>query len=344
MADSSVNGKSYIQLYQQYQQYIAEGKSKDNSKGAAKVWNAMTSLPEYEIIQNLQTRLVELDRQIDELTPYLSLTDEEKQAFMDKAIADIEPWYQEKVGQINQSVQEGKVRTAEDTLLMMREINQETDNLLAKYDLTTAETEEEFLDRISALTTNYGDDLQAKRLDWTQRLENVKLNQIQQGIFSSGIGKKERALQEQMKENEFGSLQNKYQQQQTELERNKKYDLEQVQLARQSAEQNRIRQIGAPADAEALANSARNTIGGDVGSYADVMAQRNERGITPMYSGQDVALRNLEEDKGTRVLSRAGEYQSDELAAREAEYGASIDKILAEQAKKQKQLQSYGVY
>ena len=113
MADSSVKGKSYAQLYQQYEQFKAEGLNSGNSQGAAKVLKALQSMPEHEIIKQLSEQLIALDRQIEEVTPQLELTEDEINAFMEKAIADIEPWYQQKVGDIEKSREEGRIQTAE---------------------------------------------------------------------------------------------------------------------------------------------------------------------------------------------------------------------------------------
>ena len=338
---------SYAELYRKYEAMKAEGKNTGNSKSAAKLLKAIQAKPEHQIIKTLTKQLIEMDKQIQELTPHLALTDEEKDAFFESAIAQIEPWYQEKVARIEESAAEGKIQTAEDTLLMMRDVEEESTNLLARWDLTRAETEEEFIDNISELTSRVGDDLTEKRLQWGQRLENVKLGQIQKGIFSSGIGAKKRAVEEQLKETELGSIERRGEEERISLERGQKYNLQQIQLSRQAAEQDRIRRIGTPEAAGELAGQARETLGlgagEQLGGQAQIESSRVQRGISPIYAGGAQQLRDLEEDRGTRVLSRRGELIAGEEAIRKETWGAQLDKINAEQAKKARQLKSYGI-
>ena len=340
---------SYAELYRKYEAMKAEGKNTGNSKSAAKLLKAIQAKPEHQIIKTLTKQLIEMDKQFQELTPHLALSDEEKDAFFESAIAQIEPWYQEKVGEIETGIAEGKVRTAEDTLLFIRNVEEESANLLAKWDLTKAETEEEFIDNISELTSRVGDDLTEKRLQWGQRLENVKLGQIQKGIFSSGIGAKKRAVEEQLKETELGSIERRGEEERISLERGQKYNLQQIQLSRQAAEQDRIRRIGTPEAAGELAGQARDTLGlgaGEaLGGRAQVMAGRAERDVPLLAPGSSRvrSLRDLEEDRGTRVLSRRGELIAGEEAIRKETWGAQLDKINAEQAKKARQLKSYGI-
>jgi len=336
---------SYIELYNRYEQMKREGKDSGNSKKAAKTLKQLQSSPEHEIVKTLMRSLTTLDRQINKLTPHLALTEDEINAYMEKAIAEIEPWYQTKVAQIEKGVQEGKVRTAEDTLIAMRDVEQEISGLLQSYDLEQAQTEEEFVDRISSLTSRTGDDLEKKKFEWGQRIENVKLGQIQKGIFSSGIGAKARGIEEERRDLDVGAIERRSQEERTGLEREQKYDLERIKLARQSAEQERVRRIGTPVGAEETRGAARDTLGlglGEtLGSEEELLRQRGERGITPLRDA-GTRLSTLEEQRGERVLSRSGEYEKDELAIRDAEYTAQRKKILAEQAKKEKSLSSYG--
>src|SRR3989304_3115881 len=56
--------------------------------------------------------IIAIDKQLDELFK-IGLTDAEKEQFLQKAIAEIQPYYDKKTAEINQQLQEGKIRTAE---------------------------------------------------------------------------------------------------------------------------------------------------------------------------------------------------------------------------------------
>jgi len=300
----------------------------------------------YPLIKSIQNEMVALDRQIDELTPYLSLTDEEKQAFLDKALEEVTPYYERKKKEIEAGIKEGKVRTAEDILTEIRTVEEETKAVLQKYDLSTAETQEDFLNKLADVTTTKAETLEEKKLDYQMRLENLEANQIQTGILTSGIGKKKIMEQQQLKTLEEQEIERRAQTEITGLETTKKYNLEQVQLARKAAEDERIRRIGSPEEAEATKKQAFGTLGitGYEGlkSPEELARQRTERGISPITD--QTTLTDLESERIRAQQATGQELQADELARREAEYGAQIRKIEAERAKKAASLSSLRGY
>lgn len=292
------------------------------------------------IIEAISKEMVALDRQIDELSPYLSLTDEEKQAFLNKAIEQITPYYERKTAEVEAALKEGKVRTAEDILTNIRQIDEETKAELARFDLTQAETEEDFINRLSDITSTRDEEIAVKREDFRQRIETLKANQIQSGTLTSGIGAKKRAEQERLKQMEESIIQRKTEADITSLESAKKFTIDQVALARQAAEQQRIRKIGTPSEVASTQAEAMKTLGitdpTQLASPEELARKRAERGINPLYD--NTALPELQAEKQKAGIATAQELQADELARREQTYGLQRDKIMAERARKASQV------
>jgi len=323
-------------------QLEAQGKTLSSSKEFAKVYNLLENNPMYKLIQTLQGEIIGLDRQLDQLTS-LGLTDEEKEAFLQKAIQQVQPYYDRKSTEIQAQLDEGTLRTAEDQLLLIRGVEEETAQLLQQYDLSTAETEEEFADRLGALTAQTEDQIESKQYDWRQRMENVKFGQIQKGIFSSGIGKKKRTEYAEEEGRQIGAIQERASEQQTELERNKSYDIERIRLAREASQQRRIRQIGTPEETDRIKQEALDVTGGITRSAAGITERRQEAGL-PNTLQTKLAFTDLEEKRREAVESRKLELQEDELAIRDQTYDRQREKILAERARKASQLGTYGVF
>lgn len=294
----------------------------------------------YPIIEAISKEMVALDRQIDELTPYLSLTDEEKQAFLNKAIEQITPYYDRKTAELEASLKEGKVRTAEDILTNIKQIDEETKAELARYDLSTAQTEEDFLNKLADITTTKDEDIAVKREDYRQRLETMKANQIQSGVLTSGIGAKKRAEQERLKQMEEAIIARKAETDITAIDTAKTQTIEQYKLARKAAEEQRIRKIGTPSEVASTTQQALQTTGltslDQLKSPEELARQRAERGITPSYDRTQ--LTDLEAEKQKAGVATAQELQADELARREQTYGLQRDKIMAERARKAAQV------
>ena len=337
---------TYSELLAKYNKLKAEGKSESTSKSFAKIKKQLQADPTYQLVKTISNQVVELDRQIDELTPYLSLTDQEKQAFLDKAIEQITPYYERKQAEIEAGIKEGKVRTAEEILQNIRTTEEETKQEFAEFDLTQAKTEEDFLNKITNITATKDEDIAVKREDYRQRMENMKVQQIQSGTLTSGIGAKKRAEQENLKAMEEAQIQRQAEASTAATTTAKEYTIGQVQLARQAAEQQRIRKIGTPSEVASTQAAAMQTTGIEdmtqLKSPEELQRLRAERGIKPIYDQTE--LPELQADKQKAQYATQQELQADELARREATYGASITKIKAEQAKKASQLASLRGY
>ena len=292
------------------------------------------------IIEAISKEMVALDRQIDELTPYLSLTDQEKQAFLNKAIEQITPYYDRKTKELEASLKEGKVRTAEDILGNIKQIDEETKTELAKYDLSQAQTEEDFLNRLADITTSKDEDIAVKREDYRQRIETLKANQIQSGTLTSGIGAKKRADQERLKTMEESMIARKAETDTTAITAAKTQTIDQYALARKAAEEQRIRKIGTPSEVASTQAQAMQTVGiqdiNQLGSPEEIARRRAERGITP--SLDQTQLPELQGERQKAGVATAQELQADELARREQTYGLQRDKITAERARKAAQI------
>ena len=306
-------------------------------------WNSIggNSAP---LQQEITKQIVDLMRQHDELLGPLGLTDEETQMFLEKAIAEIQPYYDRKSAEIEAGIKEGKVQSAEKILLNIREVEEEVTSQLAYYDLRTAETEEDFLDRISDITATSEEDLGIKRNQWSQRLEDVKASQVQGGTLTSGIGGIERGKEETTRDLELSRIERKSEAESARVTTQKKYDVENIRLAREKAEQDRIRKIGDPGQTAATRAASRETLGlgegEELGSVAEVQRKRDERDITPL-TGRESLFTELEEKRRIAIESRKQELQAGELAPREVERGFQRDKILSEAARKRSELERF---
>ena len=298
------------------------------------------------IIEAISKEMVALDRQIDELTPYLSLTDEEKQAFLNKAIEQITPYYDRKTKELEASLKEGKVRTAEDILGNIKTIDEETKAELAKYDLSQAQTEEDFLNRLADITSTKNEDIAVKREDYRQRIETLKANQIQSGTLTSGIGAKKRAEQERLKSMEEAMIARKAETDTTAITAAKTQTIEQYQLARKAAEEQRVRKIGTPSEVASTQAQALQTAGltdiNQLKSPEELQRLRAERGITPSFD--QTQRPELQAERQKAGVATQQELQADELARREQSYGLQRDKITAERADKARRLSTLRGY
>jgi hypothetical protein len=288
------------------------------------------------IVEAITKEIVALDRQIDELTPYLSLTDEEKQAFLNKAIEQITPYYERKKAELEASLKEGKVRTAEDILTNIRTIDEETKTELAKFDLSQAQTEEDFINKLADITSSKDEDIAVRREDYRQRMENMKAEQIQSGTLTSGIGAKKRAEQERLKTMEEAMIARKAETDTTAITAAKTQTIDQYQLARKAAEEQRVRKIGTPSEVASTQAQAMQTAGltdiNQLKSPEELQRLRAERGITPSYD--QTQRPELQAERQKAGVATQQELQADELARREQTYGLQRDKIMAERAKK----------
>ncbi len=329
-------------------QEILKDLNNEKAKGSWKVKLHQAELekhPVYQLQKSISNAIVELEQKLDEVDTRLTLSDEERQAFLDKAIEQITPYYNTKKMEIEKGINEGKVQSAEDVLLTIRDVQENTNSLLAKFDIDQAETEEDFINNISEITSRKEDDLNIKRAEWKQRLEDAKLNQVKTGVFASGVGRKKIGELDTMKTLDETSLTNRAAEAETQATTKKKYDLERIVLARKAAEEERIRKIGTPDTVNTLQTNASTTLGlqpgQTIGSQAEIAQARADRNIT-IRNPED--LTSLEEERLKAIESRNQELQNNELAVREQREKSTREKILGDLAAKKNQLANSGAY
>jgi len=288
--------------------------------------------------------IIELEDKLQSI-PNVSLTTEEMDAFLQKAIEQVTPYYEKKKKEIEAGIREGKIRTAEDVLSEIRKVNEEVNLLLKKYDIEEAQTEEEFINTLADITATKEEDLALKRADWKQRIDQAKMGQVQAGILTSGIGKSRIKDLLERKALEESAIERRAATKEEKLRTAKKYDLQRITLARQAAEQERIRRIGTPEQVAKTTAAARATIGLKEGealpSEVEIERMRAERNITPRRPEE---LSRLEEERKRAIESRKQELQAEELAIRrerERRQRQQRENILAQLANKYSQLSSY---
>lgn len=334
---------SLTELQQQIDEQFAKGETLETSRKLQRLYQEREQNPVYQLQRSIVGIITELESKLDTIDNSLVLTDEERQQFLEKAIEQVTPYYEQKKAEIEAGIREGSVRTAEDTLLAIRQVQDDTRNLLQKFDVDQAQTEEEFLNNMAYATSRKDQDLNYKRVEWKQRIENAKMNQVQTGIFASGVGRKKLGDLAEQQQMDVNAINSDYQNKVTGLETDKKYNLEQITMAREAAERDRIAKIGTPEQVASLTNDARTTLGlqegQDIGSAVQVQADRANRNI-PIYNPTD--LTTLNEQRTTAVESRNQELQSNELAVREQREKANREKILGELAYQRSRLGTMG--
>lgn len=297
-----------------------------------------------ELKDKVTKDIIEIDRQLDELF-VIGLTQEEKDQFLQRAIDEVQPYYDNKKAELEKGLQEGTIRTAEDALTTIREVEQELASKLQYYDLQTAQTEEEFINRLADITATKDEDVKVKAMDWRDRIETIKLQQVQSGNFMAGEEIRRRKDLEERKQLELGSIERKAQVAQQTEEINKKYTLESVRLARESAQQARTRQIGAPVETEETKTAALSSLGlsdmGQLGSEAELLRKRTERGVVPVYDRN--VLTDLERSRLSDVESTKQELEKQRIAENTAAYEKQRQKLLADKAAKAAQLGTYAI-
>lgn len=287
--------------------------------------------------QELASQLIDLDVRLSNLQ--VSLTDQEKDMYLQKAMEQVKPYYEAKRAEIQAGIKEGKIRTAEDLLMTMREVAQESEVELSKLDATKAQTEEEFVNTLAEMTRQEGYDAETNRLNWMERIDTEKQKQVESDMLTSGIGKMEVDKLKQRQALEQGNIEGQYAAKQTALETDKKYDLERIALARKAQEQKRMRIVGSPTEEAATKTALAQTAGLDENnliSEVEMARRRAERGITPVYNSG--ALNDLNEEEKRAIESRKLALQDDELSVRKQTAYSEAARAKAEATKKYKAL------
>ena len=202
---------------------------------------------------------------------------------------------------------------------------------------------EDFINTLADITATRDEDIAMKRADWKTRVDTAKQGQVSAGILTSGVGKSKIQELRDRQGLEEAALQRRAGTATTTAETAKKYDLQTISLARESAEQERVRKIGAPAETAATVAGARGTLGLAEGtglpSEAEVARLRAERNIT---LARPEALTNLGEEQKKATESRKLTLQAEEESIRQREYDAQRKNINAEIAKNRSKLSGYG--
>jgi hypothetical protein len=306
-------------------------------------WNSIggNSAP---IRQEIEKQILALDRQLDELPSQL-LDEEERETLLNKAISQVQVWYDDKSADMESGLREGKIQSAEDQIVFLRETEQEISEQLAEYDLAESENEEEFINRISALTARTEDEVASKTVQWRDRIENLKFEQVQKNTLTSGGAGIERRKLEEKGTAEVDALKERSAEEATSLETSKKYNLEQIKLARESSQKRRIQSIGTPEETEAQKAAARDTLdlkaGESLGSRAEIEAGRTGRDVSPLKNAAQ-RRKDLETDRLERVESRRGELISDESAIKKREYDAKLRKLTTAKNSTVRKFTNYG--
>ena len=327
---------------------ILQGMRGSSSNGGSSNQDYLRNQSAEKLKDEIANTISDLESQLNNI-PGVSLSQAEMDNFLQKAINQVTPYYDKKKAEIEKGIKEGKIRTAEDLLYNIQAVKQDTENLLAKYDIRQAQNSEELANTLADITSRKGEDLALSRNLWTERLNTAKTNQVQSGILTSGIGKKvisnllgRRDLEQQAIERRAASAE-------TGARTTYKYNLEDIQQARKAVEEARNRKIGTPDQTLSTVNQLRGTLGYNPATSSNdlftgmpsreeelrLRAERNQ----PVYS--PTALTNLGEEKMKAIESRKLNLQGDELAVRREAYRNRRQSILNRIADQRARLSSY---
>jgi len=290
------------------------------------------------LVDQISQQIIALDDQLAQLSPTV-MTPEEREQILQKAIAQVQPYYDKKRTEIETGIKEGKIQSAEDILMTIRSVETDTQGLLAKYDLQSAQTDEELAVRLAGITATKDEDIALKTDDYRQKIQTAKQEQVKTGILTSGIGKKDISDILNRKDMEMAAVTRRADQATTEASTVAQHSKEQVVLARQQAEAERVRRIGAPEATATTAAAARTTAGyapnAALPSDVELLRQRAERNITTY---KPTALTDLTEEQKLAEESRRQQLLKEEESIRQQSYQTSYQKILNQMAQKQREL------
>lgn len=288
--------------------------------------------------EQFANQLIDLDAKLSNLV--VSLTDAEKDAYLEKARQQIQPYYDKERERIQQGIKENKIQTAEDLLLEIRNVEETTALQMEELDITKAETEEDFVNTLAEMTRKEGEDLELNRLNWMTKVDASRKEMAQAGYSSDmgGFGTAEYERTKQRRDITQQGIAGEYAAKETALQTEKKYDLERIALARKAAEQKRLRIVGTPEEAEATKKAMTSQAGlseGQLLSEIEMQRRRAERDIAPVKYGAQ-QLTDLESQQKQALESRKLELEAQELATRKQASAAELARQRAEAAKQYK--------
>ncbi|MCR4330015.1 MAG: hypothetical protein NUV65_05745 [Candidatus Roizmanbacteria bacterium] len=285
-----------------------------------------------KLLDEVSNTIIELEDKLFSLG--VSISQEEADAFLQKAIEQVTPYYETKKTEIEAGIKEGNVQAAENVLVDIRRIKEEIGTTLQKLDIDQAQTEEEFVNTLANITSTKDEDIATKQYTWGERIKELKQTQVQTGVLTSGIGKQEVGGFQDRQQAELASVERSAGAAQTRLETGQKFDIERIALARKTVQTQRERQLGTQTQEDATTSGALGTLGltgmDQLGSEAELQRQRAERN-TQIY--KPTALTDLGEEKSQAIESRKLTLQGETLDAKQQQEAAQRSKILSEISK-----------
>jgi len=273
-----------------------------------------------------------------------ALTDEEMETFLQKAIDQVSPYYEKKKAEIEAGIKEGKVQSTEDLLVQMREIRADIEDQLSQFDISKAQTDEELTNTLADITSSKEENIEAKRTDWRDRIRSTKETQVKSGTLTSGVGKERVGELLGQQQTEEATIERRAGTDITQAETSAKYDLENITLARESAQRERVRKLGTPEEESSTQGKALAELGytgiDELPATAEIDRARTERNITTYRPG---ALTDITEEQKRAEESRKLTLQSEELVQRREKELSQRKKIESEIAKKQREVSLYGL-
>lgn len=307
------------------------------SSGSSTGSSGLNAQAELDLLNQVARQVIALEDQYANL-PGISLTNEEMDTFLQKAIDQVTPYYEQRRKEIESGIKEGKIRTAEDLLINLREADLQIATELKGFDIDQAETEEEFVNTLANVTAKEGEDLELNRLQWMRRVDEARSSQVESGTLTSGIGREQISNLQAERDLFRQSIERSAQFSKDSLERGKKYDLQRIQIARENAEKKRLMTIGTQEDfINKQSQLARDAGINPNASNLDILRARSERNVS-VANPED--LTQLEEQRSQGIESRKLSLQQEELDARNIQREAEEKRIASELAKKQREQQA----
>ena len=293
------------------------------------------------LVKDISNAIISLENKLKDI-PGVSFSQQELDNFLSKAVEQVTPYYNEQRKILEAGVREGTIQSMENLAISMRDSKTSLDSRLASLDITQAQTEEEVANKLADITASRDENLALKRDDWKNRIDVAKNAQVRSDILTSGVGQKQignLATTQQLEEN---TLQARAQRDILSEETKKKYDLQTITLARQTAEQERTNKLGSPAQQADTEKKIRETLGlPDTSPIADtstLIANRNVRNISTARPEQ---LTALEEQKKIATESRRLSLQAGEADIKTNQYNSNRNAILSQIAAENRKLSLY---
>ena len=284
-----------------------------------------------EMIDTTANTILDLEKKLNDVGNTVALTAKESDALLQKAIAQVEPYYNIKKAEIEAGIKEGTIRDAEDLYNQIQSVQNETNKLLSSYNIDEAQTEEEFINKIADITASSEENLAAKKIEWKNRIDDTKATQVQTGVLTSGIGKKRVGDLQEQQALQANTIASQAERAKTQTTTSQKFNLERIKLARETVQKERERQIGTEGETVSTIDKLNTTLGvqqgGTIGDRASVLEARAGRNVS---TARPEDLTNITEERKRAIESRKLNLQADELAIRRQKEADARTKIMSE--------------